>query len=68
MDPEEVAFEQAKCMEDHFGNDFGLAQKWMKWNLAEGDGKTPCYVKCLVEALGMYDKQAFQVGDFDFLF
>ncbi|XP_039441769.1 37 kDa salivary gland allergen Aed a 2-like [Culex pipiens pallens] len=60
MDPEEVAFEQAKCMEDHFGNDFGLAEKWMKWNLAESDGKTACYVKCLVEALGMYDKQAFQ--------
>lgn len=58
MNPEEVAFEQAKCMEDHFENDFALAEQWIYWKLAEGDAKTSCYVKCLAGALGIYDDQA----------
>lgn len=60
MDPEEVAFDQAKCMEDHFKGDFNLADQWISWKLTEGDSKTSCYVKCLVEHLGLYDGQAFK--------
>uniref|UniRef100_A0A1Q3EV49 Putative long form d7 salivary protein n=1 Tax=Culex tarsalis TaxID=7177 RepID=A0A1Q3EV49_CULTA len=58
MNPEEVAFEQAKCIEDHFKDDFTVAEQWLDWKLAKGDPKTPCYVKCLAEALGIYDDQA----------
>lgn len=55
LDPEEVAYRQGICMENHFGDDFELVKHWIKWKLPEGDKKTTCYVKCLVEKLGIYD-------------
>lgn len=61
LNPEEVAYLQGRCMEDHFGDDFELVKQWIKWKLPEAsDKKTSCYVKCFVEKLGIYDGQKFQ--------
>lgn len=55
LDPEETSFTYTRCMEDHFGDDFALLGQWMNWELPKDDAKTPCYVKCVLVGMELFD-------------
>lgn len=55
--PEETLFTYTRCMEDNHGGDYGLAKKWMNWELQQ-DAKSACYAKCVLVGLGLFDEKS----------
>lgn len=62
FDPEEMLFIYSRCMEDNLKDDASRVPtllKWKDWELEPADDPaTHCYVKCVLDKMGMYNPSA----------